>query len=89
MSDYRESCIERQAVRRGIVEPRPVGGKRRQDKPVVVECRYPVSGLPMLRGWWKFGSYATTEIAEQTMARQRRKHPSAEYRIRPQGGSAA
>lgn len=81
MSDYREACNEAKAVRRGIVEPRPVSraAKKRQAKPVVVEYRYPA----FMAGWFKFGAYADVATAQAVIANKTRTRHSAEYRIKP------
>lgn len=83
MTAYRESSNAAKAVRRGIVEPRPVGGKKRQDKPVIVESRWPGSPIKVWREWRKSASYADLATAEAAMANQQRKHPRFEYRIKP------
>jgi hypothetical protein len=85
VSDYRESSNQAKAVRRGIVEPRPIGGKKRQGKKtVVVEIRYPGLNLPFARDWHKFGAYEDRETAETVIANKTRGgNGRPEYRIKP------
>lgn len=83
MSEYREESNRAKAARRGIVEQRPVGGKKRQAKQVVVEYRYPNWPFKWAREWRKFGAYADTETAQAVIAAKTRSATSAEYRIKP------
>jgi hypothetical protein len=90
MSDYREACNEAKAVRRGIVEQRPIRAKARskQAKPHVVEYRFtnPVLRLMARTQWSVFGRYATPDVAQSVVDNKNRSAANsigAEYRVRP------
>lgn len=91
MSDYRESSNLAKDVRRGVIEIRPVGGKRKltnADKPFIVEYRW-TGRLLGPTDWRKSGRYETLAKANAAIEQQSRKHPSLfEYRLRPQEESA-
>lgn len=78
-----EAIAHAKDARRGVVEQKPVGGKKRQARPVIVEYRYPGFLLPWAREWSKFGSYADIATAQQVIANKTRTRSHAEYRIRP------
>ena len=88
MSDYRESSNRAKAVRRGVVEPRPVAGKKTQAKAIVVEWRWPDSPFKSFRKWSKRGAYATAEVAIRALDNFKRKHPRWEFRIKPPQGAS-
>ena len=85
---YREDCLDRKRVREGIIEPRPVSGKSDKPKPVVMQFRFrPNSALGMFRTdrpWRKAGTYRDMDTALNTRAKQARKHPYFEYRLKPE-----
>jgi hypothetical protein len=83
LSDSRETSNFAKDVRRGVIEIRGVGGKKRQDKPVVVETRWPGCFIKAWQEWHTWRRYATTELAETAIQNARRKSPSSEYRIKP------
>ncbi len=79
MGDYREGCIERKAVQRGIVTPRSVTvrAKRQGRKTVLVEYRSP------LGGWQWRGKYETEALALQAIESFKKNcHGEHEFRIR-------
>lgn len=83
---YREQNNKAAAVRRGIVEPRPVS-KRSKIKPprtIVVEMRFLRPGRVFPRGWSKHGAYSSLGVAQQVVDQGNRKYAGGiEYRIRP------
>lgn len=83
---YREDCNDAKAVRRGIVEPRPLrAAKKRTKGQVVVEYRYPSLPMARARSWSKFGAYPDLATAQQVIANKTRSGSSgAEFRIRPE-----
>jgi hypothetical protein len=90
MSDYRESSNAAKAVRRGIVQSRPVGGKKRQAKDVIVESRYRADAPGIFgllfgadREWRKHAAYNSPAVAQQAIANLERKYRWSEYRIKP------
>lgn len=84
MSDYRESSNAAKAIRQGIVEARPVGGKKRQGKKsVVVETRWPGCFIKAWHDWHSFGRYPNEQVAQGVVDQMSRKHTRAEYRIKP------
>lgn len=84
-TSYREASNEAKAVRQGIVEARPIGGKKRQGKKdVVVELRYPGSSFKWAARWHKFGAYPDLATAQQVVDNKTRgKSGTTEYRIKP------
>lgn len=89
MSDYREGCIKAKAVKRGIIDQRPVSGKANKKKREhIVEFRYtkgePAYDLLKLNGkWHNWKAYLTPEDAMQALEGFRRKYPWREYRLQP------
>jgi len=84
VSTWREQGLHAKAVRRGaVVEPRPVGGRSRRPKPVVVEARWSIKALGQMgREWRRFGIYRDLATAEKAIADHKRKHGFYEFRYR-------
>ncbi len=75
MSDYREECIRRKDVQIGLVEPRPVGGKKKAGaKPYLMESYY-------FNRWGWSGRYADLKTATQAFDNHARKHPRHGLRL--------
>ena len=93
MSSYREQSLRAKAVRQGATDQRPVGGKSKKPKSVVVECRW--LDLGVLSGirkdenrWWKFGGYRDKATAEKAMEDHRRKHNGGFVEFRYRAGES-
>lgn len=94
MSDYRDGCLKRRAVRAGLVEPRPVSGKNGKARPVVVEYRtrpgHPLERLADAENRWrKWKAYRSEPEAVRAMDTMRRKHPNLwEFRLAESTGQS-
>lgn len=90
MASYREATIKGKAAQRGIVEQRPIGGRSKRERPVIVEHCYlkpepgdVLQGLFKYGVWRKWGAYRTTAEAEAMIVQQKRKYKWMDFRIRP------
>lgn len=85
MSDYSEEQAKFKAVKRGIVEQRPLPNKNKRERPVELEYRTEFKQLSFLNHDWKTYShrYRTVEEAEMAVKQLNRKYFSwSEYRIK-------
>jgi len=84
MSDYREDCVERKAVRAGIIEQKPLKSRNKRPRPFVVEHRRNENAPffnPRKNDWQRWGSYRTIEEARKAMETLARKYRWYEWRL--------
>ena len=87
VKSYREDCNDAKAARRGLVDQRPIGGRSKREKPVIVEYRCTAEWANKApwskRDWRKFGAYRNKSEAEKVVTSQTRKDVGfREYRIK-------
>lgn len=76
---YRDDCNQAKLAREGIVEQKPIGGKSKRAKPIIVQyrtapdCKLFPAWMHQKK-WRKWGSYRTVEEAQKVVRDQLRKH---------------
>jgi hypothetical protein len=87
VKSYREDCNEAKAAREGIIEQRPVSGKSKRPKSIVVEYRMSADWAQKFPAWmgghdWKkWKSYRAVAEAEKAMSDHMRKSGLYEFRL--------